>query len=290
MLVTGVKRDIKLLDRVAAKATDLVTVLDISLEPNRLALEKLLQAGVRVRYFDHHFVADIPPHPLLSASIDFSPDVCTSLLVDRCIGGQFRSWAVVGAFGDNLNDRAKHAAQTLHVDEQDLTVLRELGTCLNYNAYGASVDDLHFAPEEVFRRLHPYDDPLVFAQEDDIFATLRAGYAEDLERAERLVPEYKSERAALFILPSEPWARRVSGVFANRLVQQMPQRAHALLTRLQAGGYLVSVRAPLSNKVDAATLCRRFPTGGGRPAAAGINQLPEERLDEFLAAFAGMYR
>ncbi len=290
VLVTGVKRDIKLLGRVAAKADDLVTVLDISLEPNRPALEELLQAGVRVRYFDHHFAAHIPRHPLLVTNIDSSPDVCTSLLVDRHLGGQFRSWAVVGAFGDNLNDSAESAARALNLDEQELSVLRELGNCLNYNAYGASVDDLHFAPEAVFHRLHPYHDPLVFAQEDNIFATLRAGYADDLLRAERLVPEYSNDKAALFILPSEPWARRVSGVFANRLAQQTPRRAHALLTCLDAGGYLVSVRAPLAKKVDADTLCRKFPTGGGRPAAAGINQLPEWLLNTFLEAFTSMYR
>ncbi len=289
-LVTGIKRDIKLLGRITAKATDVVTVLDISLEPNRPALEALLQAGVRVHYFDHHFAAHIPQHPLLVANIDVSPDVCTSLLVDRHLGGKFRSWAVVGAFGDNLNASAQRAAKALHLDEQRLNVLRDLGNCLNYNAYGASVDDLHFAPEEVFRRLHPYDDPLVFVQEDDTFATLRASYADDFDQAERLTPEYKTEKAALFILPSEPWARRVSGVFANRLVHRAPQCAHALLTRLQGGGYLVSVRAPLANKVDADTLCRKFPTGGGRPAAAGINQLPEELFDEFLEAFTGTYR
>ena len=289
-LVTGVKRDIKLLGRVAAKPADLVTVLDISIDPNRPALEELLQAGVRVRYFDHHFAARVPQHPLLKASIDTSPDVCTSLLVDRHLDGHFRNWAVVGAFGDNLNDSAERTARGLNLDRQELNVLRELGNCLNYNAYGASVHDLHFSPEEVFRRLHPYDDPLVFAREDDILTTLRDGYAEDLARAERLVPAYRSERTALFVLPAEPWARRVSGVFANRLVQQKPRRAHALLTHLETGGYLVSVRAPLANKVNADTLCRSFPTGGGRPAAAGINQLPDGRLDEFLEAFISIYR
>lgn len=289
-MVTGVKRDIKLLDRVAAKATDVVTVLDISLESNRSALEELLRADVSIRYFDHHYAASIPQHPHLTAHIDCSPDVCTSLLVDRYIGGQFRSWAVVGAFGDNLNASAQHSAQALRLDQQELNTLKELGNCLNYNAYGASVADLHFAPEEIFHRLHPYDDPLAFAREDDIFATLKAGYADDLNRAAQLVPEYTSEKVALFILPAEPWSRRVSGVFANQLVQQMPQRAHAMLTRLEGGGYLASVRAPLVNKIGADMLCRRFPTGGGRPAAAGINHLPEDLFSKFFEAFTSMYR
>ena len=41
-LVTGMKRDIALLKQVPAQAGDEVTVLDISIERNRLALEALL--------------------------------------------------------------------------------------------------------------------------------------------------------------------------------------------------------------------------------------------------------
>ncbi|OYW81954.1 MAG: hypothetical protein B7Z22_14920, partial [Hyphomonas sp. 32-62-5] len=37
--------------------------------------------------------------------------------------------------------------------------------------------------------------------------------------------------------------------------------------------YVVSVRAPLSNKAGADILCSQFATGGGRKAAAGINHL-----------------
>ena len=57
-LVTGVKRDISLLKRVEAARGDQVTALDISLDKNREALERLLASGVRVRYFDHHFAGD----------------------------------------------------------------------------------------------------------------------------------------------------------------------------------------------------------------------------------------
>jgi hypothetical protein len=48
---------------------------------------------------------------------------------------------------------------------------------------------------------------------------------------------------------------------------------------------VVSVRAPLSNKSGADVLCKRFETGGGRKAAAGINMLPEDRIPDFVAAF-----
>ena len=44
-LVTGVKRDIKLLDRVDAAENDVVTVLDVSLDKNRAGLERVLAQG-----------------------------------------------------------------------------------------------------------------------------------------------------------------------------------------------------------------------------------------------------
>jgi hypothetical protein len=58
-LVTGLKRDIALLERVPANAGDEVNVFDLSMQRNRGALMRLLDAGVRVRYFDHHAVRDI---------------------------------------------------------------------------------------------------------------------------------------------------------------------------------------------------------------------------------------
>jgi hypothetical protein len=34
----------------------------------------------------------------------------------------------------------------------------------------------------------------------------------------------------------------------------------------------------------------KFPTGGGRKAAAGINKLPESSLDAFIKAFKETYK
>jgi hypothetical protein len=91
------------------------------------------------------------------------------------------------------------------------------------------------------------------------------------------------------VLPSEPWARRVNGVLANQLAQQATGRAHALLTRLPEGGFVVSVRAPLNTREGADELCRRFATGGGRKAAAGVNHLPDEQYEEFVQAFRSAF-
>jgi hypothetical protein len=41
----------------------------------------------------------------------------------------------------------------------------------------------------------------------------------------------------------------------------------------------------LQNKYGADTLCLAFPTGGGRAAAAGVNNLPRDQLQEFLNTF-----
>ena len=127
-LVTGIKRDIALLERVIAKAGDEMTVLDISLDKNREALVKLLDAGVKVKYIDHHFAGKIPQHENLTAVIDTQPAVCTSLLVNHLLEHKYLPWAVAAAFGDNLFESARVAARPLSLSEQALGKLRILGT------------------------------------------------------------------------------------------------------------------------------------------------------------------
>ena len=99
----------------------------------------------------------------------------------------------------------------------------------------------------------------------------------------------RTDSVAVFMLPNEAWARRVSGVYSNDLATGNPDRAHAVLTEKANGNYLVSVRAPMSNKQGAAELCMQFPTGGGRAGAAGINDLPTDSLEDFVGAFGKAY-
>jgi len=292
-LVTGVKREIDLLRRVDAGKGDRLTVLDISLDKNRDALLRLLEAGADITYFDHHFAGDVPDHAGLDAHIDTSPDVCTSLLVNRHLGGAFLAWAVTAAFGDNLHTSARSAAAPLGLDGVQLDQLCTLGECLNYNGYGVSEDDLFFHPAALYRRMQPYADPFAFIAGDDAFATLEAGMNDDLAKARGVEAETGSASdrggAALFLLPDTTWARRVSGVYGNELARDHPDRAHAVAMQLDDGTYRISVRSPLSRKEGADVLCRAFPTGGGRAAAAGINALPESMLDEFAAALIFAY-
>jgi hypothetical protein len=284
-LVTGVKRDIALLQRVAAGPGDCVTVLDVSLDTNRDALSRLLAAGARVTYFDHHFAGEIPASDGLEAHIDPSADVCTGVLVDRHLGGRFRAWAIVAAFGDGLRDVGQRLVREVGLSESDGELLARLGECLNYNAYGESVGDLWFDPAALYRSLSGYVDPLAFARESDVFARLEAGYRADMGHAEGLLPLQETPSGTVVVMPDLPWARRVSGVFANNLASRYRARAHAILTAKSEGGYLVSVRAPKDRPVGADALCRGFATGGGRKAAAGINHLPESELVRFLEEF-----
>ena len=283
-LVTGVKRDINLVKRVDAKPGDSVTILDISLDKNRDDLQRLLDNGVSAMYFDHHFAGDIPASKHLQATIDTAGDVCTGLLVNRYLEGQHLPWAVTALYGDNLHDAAATAAEPLGLDTQQLKQLENLGTLLNYNGYGATLDDLYFAPDALYRAIQPYADPFEFIASDETFRTLEEGFASDMRRAAAIEPTLKTESCAAFVFPCDAFSRRVSGVYSNQLARENPDRAHALASLLPSGDYLISVRAPLATKTGADDLCRQFPTGGGRKAAAGVNQLPADQLPDFLEA------
>lgn len=284
MLVTGVKRDINLLKRVDARTGDSATVLDISLDKNRDDLHRLLQAGVAVSYFDHHFAGEIPESPDLTARIDTDGNVCTGLIVSRFLDDAFLPWAVTALFGDNLHEAARSAASPLGLDATQLDRLETLGTLLNYNGYGSTLDDLYFPPDQLYRKIQPYADPLEFIASDETFQVLSDGFESDMTRARSIRPVLETARCAAFVFPNEPFSRRVSGVYSNELARENPGRAHALASLLPSGDYLVSVRAPLETKTGADELCRRFPTGGGRKAAAGINELPGAQLQAFLDA------
>ena len=281
-LITGRKRDIELLKRVDAGEGDRVTVLDVSLSKNREPLERVLKAGASVYYFDHHHADPVPTHDNLEAFIDTSPEMCTALLVDDYLGEAYRAWAVTACFGDNFPDLARSKCRHLDLP---LEQLERLGMLINYNGYGADLSDLHFHPETLFRELVKYKTPMAFLYDKtETYAALDAGYEADksVMSGGNVVLETNSHYA--LVLPNLAASRRMSGVHGNALAQENKNRAHAVLTEKE-GGYLVSIRAPLSKRSGASELAMRFETGGGREAAAGINHLPESDLDRFLNAF-----
>ena len=281
-LVTGRKRDIKLLDRVDASEGDRVTVLDISMRTNTDELRRILSAGAKVFYVDHHNAGEVPDSPNLSAIIDTSPEICTAMLVDDVLDGQFRAWAITAAYGDNFSKLAETKALGMDLP---LEKLERLGMLINYNGYGGSIEDLHLHPVDLYQELLKFKTPMEFlAADTSIFETLSAGYERDFSQAELARKIDETPHGLIVRLGNNAGSRRVSGVFGNQLAQENPERAHAILTE-QADGYLVSIRAPISRRTGADKLALKFETGGGRSAAAGINHLPESRLRDFVKAF-----
>lgn len=287
-LVSGVKRDITLLKQLSGVRHGVVTVLDISLDRNREPLEALLET-CRVCYIDHHFAGEIPASPNLETHIDPAPEVCTSLIVDRMLQGAYRAWAVVAAFGDNLHEAARRAAEGLGWSAGQLADVRELGELMNYNGYGRTLADLHFSPRQLYEAIQTFHDPLDFCYNSEVLANLRQGFNDDMARARCQAPLRTSPVGRIYRFPAEAWARRVAGVFSNEKAREMEHLAHALIVDNGDSTSMVSVRAPFTKKRHADTLCRAFPTGGGRAAAAGINVLPEDRLDEFIHSFEEVF-
>ncbi|WP_261903475.1 DHH family phosphoesterase [Vibrio fortis] len=290
ILVTGVKRDIKLVEKVNLKVGDKLTVLDISMEKNIHGLAKALEASTEVFYVDHHRTGDLPQSELLEAHIDLDANTCTALIVDKLLDGRFHDWAITAAYGDNLIQKADQLADAAGFDELQKDLLKELGTLVNYNGYGATIDDLHFHPAELYKLLLAYSSPFdVLEDKNSPYFVLKNAYELDLEKALAIEAKYNSETLAVFELPDNSASRRISGVFGNLLANRSPNKAHAVLTRNQDETFTVSLRAPLNNKQGAGDICSSFDTGGGRAAAAGINKLPYSSLEKFINAVEAFY-
>lgn len=288
-LVTGVKRDIKLLEKLSGIRESKITVLDISMDANKTGLLELLRNGNKIQYFDHHFCGDIPDHLNLEAHIDTSSNVCTSLLVDNYVDGQYRLWAIVATFGDNIHTKANDLASDLNLTDIQINQLRELGELINYNSYGQEINDLHIPPTTLYHAIQPFKNPFDFYNESKTIVKLKAGYKEDMLRAHLYNPAKQSSVGSIYLFPAEPWCKRVAGVFSNSIARDEPNFAHALLIDNGDDSYLVSVRSPINKPTGADELCREFATGGGRQSAAGINQLPENDVQRFIKSFENIF-
>ncbi|TEW55961.1 DHH family phosphoesterase [Psychromonas sp. RZ22] len=290
-LITGVKRDIQLLENLNVEASDSVTVLDISMEKNSAALRHILEKGNPVFYADHHRSGAIPKHKNLQALIDLDANTCTALIIDNYLEGQYHAWAICAAYGDNMIATAEQLANTTGYNEVQKKQLKELGTLINYNGYGSNLSDLHFHPATLYQLLSKYESPFdVIDDAQSPFKQLQMAYQADFALALAIPYQYRSEYLSVFELPDAAWSRRISGVYGNFLANQNPNSAFAVLTCdtkkqdlvEQTKNYLVSLRAPLNNKQGAGDICSQFETGGGRAAAAGINCLPDTKLSDFI--------
>ena len=290
-LITGVKRDIQLLQQVPANLATSVTVLDISMEKNLAALAGLLAQEIDVLYIDHHRTGLVPNSEHLTELIDTDANTCTSLLVNQHLAGQYALWAIVAAFGDNMLKAAEQLSQQAGLSAKEQDQLKALGIYINYNGYGRTVDDLHIAPDALFTTLLDYPDPFTLINEaNSIFTLLEEAYLSDMTQAKQANILHDDETLQVIELEDAPWSRRVSGVYGNELANQNPDKAHAVFTLNLDNTYTVSLRAPINNKVGAGELCAQFETGGGRAAAAGVNQLPKEKLGNFIALVSKYYQ
>jgi nanoRNase/pAp phosphatase (c-di-AMP/oligoRNAs hydrolase) len=288
--VTGVKRDIQLLKKITPKSCDCIRVLDISMEKNMDALHDALTAGAKVMYVDHHKAGEIPKHANLFAHIDLDANMCTSLIVSNLLDKKFHLWAITAAYGDNLFAKADEEADKLKLTELQKSQLKAFGTYINYNGYGSEITDLHFTPEALYELLLQYSSPFdAINDENSVFFTLERAYKADMQKAANATVIHDCDTAKVILLDDAPWARRVSGVLGNDLANQAPTKAHGVITSNTKGSFTVSVRAPLSNKQGAVDVCSNFATGGGRAGAAGINELPESQIPEFINSLVSYY-
>ena len=133
-------------------------------------------------------------------------------------------WAVVGCFGDNLDTTADTLIGNLS-SSVDRDALKQLGICVNYNAYGSQPADLHFHPADLYRRMQRHTSPTALLQDDrDLFETLGCSLRDRYERGPVGTRAVDDDDIAVVSLPDEAWARRVSGVYGNDLANQSPEK------------------------------------------------------------------
>jgi len=283
--ITGVKRDINLLEKINPNAGDHLTVLDISLDANAPALKRHLDAGAFVTYFDHHDAKLVFLHPRLELHWSDAREVCTSILVSQFLNSRYVMWAIVAAFGDNLIHTANGMCMQQGLTWVDRAKLQELGKLLNYNAYGEQLSDLHVHPAELYREVHRFANPFDFISSSPHFLALQFAYAEELTYLNDLHPVAVRKQSTIYILPDASWSRRISGLLANKLHEEQRDFSFAVLTPKTTGGYVISVRSAQPELKPASRFCATFAQGGGRQLAAGINHLDASEVDIFFTRF-----
>ncbi len=289
-LITGVKRDIQLLERVPKGNVSSVTVLDVSLDKNAIALGQLLDAKIPVTYIDHHRATLRPDSEFLTSHIDLSATTCTSLIVNQLLEGKYQNWAIAAAYGDNLIDVANRLSQASRHSEEQAKQLQLLGKLINYNGYGESLNDLHFHPMALYRELLAYHDPFaVIADQASPYHQLKVGYQHDLLAVKQAETLHQSSILEVSLLPDSSSSRRIIGEYSNQLVRQQPDKAHIILSKRAVSEegaeqqYTLSLRAPMDQPHSAGAICSAFVGGGGRELAAGINNLSLSDLHDVIA-------
>ena len=275
-LITGVKRDTQLLKHLDFKNGDSLDIFDIGIDQNLDELSRALKMGAVVRWFDHHATQFGSKHPRLEMYLDFRPQVCTSLIVNSYLLGKYAKWALVGCYGDSLDQAGDSLAQTIGISAIERNNLRKLGIILNYNSYGEKLSDLHISPSDLYHILSEYNEPIDFFNRENIVKEIEYIMQADLTRGLCQTIQSKGNTQWV-VLSDKKWARRISGLLANELMKKRPHCVNMVILEKE-NGFLVSLRRPVGHRFPISQIANKYASGGGRAEAAGINLLGKSQL------------
>lgn len=282
--ITGVKRDTALIKKIRPKPGDNVRVLDIGLDKNFNEIKKILEKEVNVFYADHHKCKKLLSYENLSMHLKTDKNYCTSLIISELLDKKFHLWAIVGAFGDNLIEKANYESKIMNLSVEEYNQLRSLGFILNYNSYGKNLKDLLIHPASLFNLLLKFENPFeVFAKKDSIYYQIKSQYLSDIKNLSFEEVIYENSHCKVIELPNESWSRRVIGPYCNRLCNSDRERAHAVIIKNDDETYMVSIRSSSQYFKRASEIAVRFG-GGGRELAAGIDNLIDKT--DFVRSFS----
>ena len=261
-----------LLERIPAQPGNKVTICNLPLEPNRLQLWRLLVNGVEVRLYDQSFTEERILHPRLIVTIDSSAGLSTSQIVDISLGGVYRRWALVGAFGRSgrmISDLFAHSLALTHIQRVHLQTLGEL---ITYNANIADPCYRCIEPAALYAALSKYQDPLNFFESEPVASELEAMRKDDLQNALALQPYWTDNYANVYVLPDVPWGHRATNGLNTQLATLAPHKANAVIGPARDGYVRATVHAVAKFGVEACT--RRWL----------VERLPVSELDQFINA------
>lgn len=200
--------------------------------------------------------------------------VCTSLLVNHLLGGKYGGWALVGAYGSTVTMGADTQAMRLGCSDSEREYLRRLGESISYNAEVLHPRHIYLEPANLYARLARYEDPLDFLQAEALADDLDGVRQSDLQKALAWRPYWKDAHASVYVLPDVDWASRVARQLKLRLASLDPDRAIAVLSPAEAGGFRVAVQPGI--KVRKSATAKKWL----------IEHLPQNEVDNFVGAFS----
>ena len=197
----------------------------------------------------------------------FAPDLNFPMAETLLALGSEKAWLVHGADG---------------MDEISITGETSVAVLENGKITGL---DIH--PEDAGLPVHPFEAILGGspAENGAAFRRLLEGHANDLKAVQGLTPYTANDKATVYVLPDRAWARRLCGTLANQLVARNNGRSVAVLTPRSDGDFLVNLRIGSASASRADIFCSRYPAGGGRHGAGGIDRLPDQDMDRFINEF-----